>query len=71
MLEAAVVLEMVLGKYVEGSIIATLLVFNAALGKRGVLPTRLSAVDEVGTTDVLWSRVVRQLTLVCSIPYKG
>src|SRR5579863_4788887 len=32
MLEAAIVLEMVLGKYVEASIIATLLVFNAVLG---------------------------------------
>jgi H+-transporting ATPase len=32
MLEAAIVLEMVLGKYVEGAIIAVLLAFNAALG---------------------------------------
>jgi H+-transporting ATPase len=32
MLEAAIVLEVVLGKYVEGAIIAVLLVFNAALG---------------------------------------
>ncbi len=32
MLEAAVVLELVLGKYVEAAIIALLLVFNAALG---------------------------------------
>ena len=32
MLEAAIVLEMVLGKYVEAAIIAALLVFNAALG---------------------------------------
>jgi H+-transporting ATPase len=32
MLEAAIVLELVLGKYVEGAIIAFLLVFNAALG---------------------------------------
>jgi H+-transporting ATPase len=32
MLEAAVVLEVVLGKYVEGGIIAVLLVFNAAIG---------------------------------------
>jgi len=32
MLEAAVVLELGLGKYVEGAIIAALLVFNAALG---------------------------------------
>jgi H+-transporting ATPase len=32
MLEAAIVLEVVLGKYIEGSIIATLLVFNAVLG---------------------------------------
>jgi H+-transporting ATPase len=32
MLEAAIVLELVLGKYVEGAIIAALLVFNAALG---------------------------------------
>jgi H+-transporting ATPase len=32
MLEAAVVLEIGLGKYVEGAIIAVLLVFNAALG---------------------------------------
>ncbi len=32
MLEAAIVLELVLGKYVEASIIAALLVFNAALG---------------------------------------
>src|SRR5579872_6090616 len=32
MLEAAVVLELALGKYVEGAIIAGLLVFNAALG---------------------------------------
>ena len=32
MLEAAIVLELVLGKYVEAGIIAGLLVFNAALG---------------------------------------
>jgi H+-transporting ATPase len=32
MLEAAIVLEMALGKYVEAGIIAVLLVFNAALG---------------------------------------
>ncbi len=32
MLEAAIVLELVLGKYVEAAIIAVLLVFNAALG---------------------------------------
>src|SRR5487761_1545962 len=32
MLEAAIVLEFVLGKYVEAAIIALLLVFNAALG---------------------------------------
>ena len=32
MLEAAIVLEVVLGKYVEAAIIAGLLVFNAALG---------------------------------------
>ena len=32
MLEAAVVLEIVLGKYVEAAIIALLLIFNAALG---------------------------------------
>ena len=32
MLEAAIVLEVVLGKYVEAAIIGVLLVFNAALG---------------------------------------
>src|SRR5271157_5403032 len=32
MLEAAIVLEVALGKYVEGANIAVLLVFNAALG---------------------------------------
>jgi H+-transporting ATPase len=32
MLEAAIVLELVLGKYIEAAIIAGLLVFNAALG---------------------------------------
>jgi H+-transporting ATPase len=32
MLEAAIILEVILGKYVEAAIIATLLVFNAALG---------------------------------------
>ena len=32
MLEAAIVLELVLGKYVEAAIIAALLVFNAGLG---------------------------------------
>ena len=32
MLEAAIVLEVVLGKYVEAAIIAVLLAFNAALG---------------------------------------
>jgi len=32
MLEAAIVLELVLGKYVEGGIITVLLLFNAALG---------------------------------------
>jgi H+-transporting ATPase len=32
MLEAAIVLELVLGKYIEGAIIAVLLLFNAVLG---------------------------------------
>jgi len=32
MLEAAIVLELALGKYVEAAVIAALLVFNAALG---------------------------------------
>jgi H+-transporting ATPase len=32
MLEAAIVLELILGKYVEAAVIAALLVFNAALG---------------------------------------
>src|SRR5580698_6685198 len=32
MLEAAIVLEIVLGKYIEAAIIAVLLAFNAALG---------------------------------------
>jgi len=32
MLEAAIVLQLVLGKYVESAIIAALLLFNAALG---------------------------------------
>jgi H+-transporting ATPase len=32
MLEAAIVLEVVLGKYIEAAVIAALLVFNAALG---------------------------------------
>src|ERR1035438_10441881 len=32
MLEAAIVLEIILGKYVEAAIIAGLLAFNAALG---------------------------------------
>ena len=32
MLEAAIVLELALGKYVEAAIVAALLVFNAALG---------------------------------------
>ena len=32
MLEAAILLELALGKYIEGAIIAALLVFNAALG---------------------------------------
>ena len=32
MLEAAIVLEVVLGKYIEAAIITVLLVFNAALG---------------------------------------
>ena len=32
MLEAAVVLEIVLGKYIEAGVIAVLLAFNAALG---------------------------------------
>jgi len=32
MLESAIVLEIVLGKYVEAAVIAVLLVFNAALG---------------------------------------
>ncbi len=32
MLEAAIVLQLVLGKYVESAIIAALLIFNAALG---------------------------------------
>jgi H+-transporting ATPase len=32
MLESAIILEVILGKYVEAAIIAALLVFNAALG---------------------------------------
>ena len=32
MLEGAIILELILGKYIEGSIIAVLLVFNAVLG---------------------------------------
>ena len=32
MLEAAIILELVLGKYIEATIIAALLIFNAALG---------------------------------------
>jgi H+-transporting ATPase len=32
MLEAAIILELALGKYIEGAIIAALLIFNAALG---------------------------------------
>jgi H+-transporting ATPase len=32
MLEAAIILELVLGKYIEAAIIAALLIFNAALG---------------------------------------
>ena len=35
MLEAAVVLEIVLGKYIEAGVIALLLAFNAALGFLG------------------------------------
>jgi H+-transporting ATPase len=45
MLEAAIVLEIVLGKYVEAAIIAALLVFNAALGffQEGRAQTTLAA----------------------------
>ena len=43
MLEAAILLELALGKYVEAAIIAVLLVFNAALGSsRKVAPRRRS-----------------------------
>jgi H+-transporting ATPase len=38
MLEAAIVLEVVLGKYIEAAIIAVLLAFNAALGFFQVMP---------------------------------
>ncbi len=41
MLEAAIVLELALGKYVEAAIIAALLLFNAALGlSRRAAPRR-------------------------------
>ena len=60
MLEAAIVLELVLGRYIEVAIIALLLVFNAALGllqesraQATLLPTRLSAVDEAASMVVL------------------
>ena len=45
MLEAAIVLELVLGRYIEASIIAGLLVFNAALGffQEGRAQTTLAA----------------------------
>lgn len=77
MLEAATMLELVLGKYLEAGIIALLLVFNAALpptftvaaavgarslAGRGVLPTRLSAVDEAASTDVLCADKTGTLT---------
>src|ERR1700722_20359101 len=47
MLEAAIVLEIALGKYVEGGIIAALLVFNAALGfvQEGRAQATLGAVN--------------------------
>src|ERR1035438_8195061 len=65
MLEAAIVLEIALGKYVEGAIIAVLLAFNAALGffqegraqaTLAALKSRL-ALNASGTRDNAWATV--------------
>jgi H+-transporting ATPase len=51
MLEAAIVLELVLGKYIEAAIIVLLLVFNAALGSEppGDRPNQPSTPRPLGT----------------------
>jgi H+-transporting ATPase len=57
MLEAAIVLELVLGKYVEAAIIAVLLVFNAALGffQEGRAQATLAALNASVRRDNVWA----------------
>ncbi len=65
MLEAAIILELVLGKFVEAAVIAVLLVFNAALGfvqegraqaTLAALRSRL-ALSAVARRDNIWASV--------------
>src|ERR1700678_3233165 len=55
MLESAIVLELVLGKYVEAGIIASLLAFNAALGffQEGHAQATLAALKSRVALDAL------------------
>ena len=55
MLEAAIVLELVLGKYIEAGIIAVLLLFNAALGlfSGGACPGNARRAEKAAGADCL------------------
>ena len=59
MLEAAIVLELALGKYVEAAIIAVLLAFNAALGffQEGRAQATLAALNAQVRRDNVWATV--------------
>ncbi len=68
MLEAAIVLELALGKYAEGAVILALLVFNAALGyfqeghaqaTLAALKSRLALTESV-RRDAIWATVSAQ-----------
>ncbi len=69
MLEAAIVLEIVLGKYVEGAIIAVLLAFNAALGfiQEGRAQATLAALK----SRLALSASVRRDNLWATVPAVG
>ena len=61
MLEAAVVLEIVLGKYIEAGVIAVLLAFNAALGflQEGRAQATLAALNASVRRDNAWATLFR------------
>ena len=68
MLEAAIVLEVILGKYIEAAIIAVLLAFNAALGffQESRAQATLNALKDVYKRQVylLW---IERTSPACSL----